>query len=168
MSGIEVFAEIVCPFTHVGLRRLLDAADDARRRPPRARPRVAARADQQLAQNPDVLAREIEALRVDIAPDLFKGFDPARLPRTSLPAFGLAAVAYERRGDAVGEAVSLALRDAVFEDGLDVGDPDVIITLAERFGLEAPSARYTDVSVRADWHRGVERRRPGITALLRR
>src|SRR5207302_10714663 len=113
MVQLEVFAEIVCPFTHVSLRRLVDARDTSGADVPvrvRAWPLELINNS---PQDPDVLAREIDALRVDIAPELFKGFDPSRLPRTSIPAFGLAAVAYERQGDAVGEAVSLGLRDAV-------------------------------------------------------
>jgi len=157
MSHVEVFAEIVCPFTHVSLHRLLDARDASGADVPvrvRAWPLELINNS---PQDPDVLAREIDALRVDIAPDLFKGFDPSRLPHTSLPAFGLVAVAYERQGEAAGETASLAVRDAVFENGLDVGDPDVIAVLAARFGLERPPPDYAEVSARADWHRGVER-----------
>jgi 2-hydroxychromene-2-carboxylate isomerase len=157
MSHIEVFAEIVCPFTHVALRRLIQARSSARADVPvriRAWPLELVN---NAPQDADVLAREIEALRADIAPELFKGFDHARVPRTSFPAFGLAAVAYEHGGDALGERVSLALRDAVFEDGLDVGDPEVVAVIAERFGIEPPPPGYSDVSVRADWHSGVQR-----------
>ncbi|HYL52414.1 MAG TPA: DsbA family protein [Acidimicrobiia bacterium] len=157
MSQLEIFAEIVCPFTHVSLRRLIDARDGSGANVPvrvRAWPLELVNSR---PQDPDVVAREIDALRVEIAPELFKGFEPSRLPRTSIPAFGLAAAAYEGHGHAKGEAVSLALRDAVFEDGLDVGEPEVIAMLAERFGIEPPPSGYADLSARADWHRGMER-----------
>ncbi len=109
MSQIEVFAEIVCPFTHVGLRRLIDARDASGAEAP---VRVHAWPLELIngsPQDPDLVAREIDALRADVAPELFRGFDRARLPRTSIAAFGLAAVAYEHHGVGVGEAVSLAL-----------------------------------------------------------
>ena len=107
MSSIEVFADIVCPFTHVGLRRL----DDQRRE--RGTHQVAfVRAwplewinDAPMAV--DLASREVEALRAQVAPDLFAGFDAARFPSTSLPAFGLAAAAYAGSA-ATGDAVSLA------------------------------------------------------------
>jgi len=55
-----------------------------------------------------------------------------------------------------GEAVSLALRNALFEGGLDISDPDVLstIVLAECVkSFDAADRR----SVLADWHEGKER-----------
>ena len=63
-----------------------------------------------------MVAREIDALRAQVAPDTFAGFDAATFPRTSIPAFGLAAAAYAV-DDLTGEVMSLALRDALFERG---------------------------------------------------
>ncbi len=45
----------------------------------------------------------------------------------------------------------------MFEDGLDVGDPEVVAMLAEPFGIEPPQLGDADVMVRADWRRGTER-----------
>ena len=55
---------------------------------------------------------------------------------------GLAARAYEQ-GAAVGEAVSLELRDLLFEQGVDVAQPDVLAEVAERHGV-LPAAGATD------------------------
>jgi len=157
MSTLEIFAEIVCQFTHVSLHRLIDARDaSGAKLPARVRAWPLELVNSR-PQDPDVVAREIDGLRVEVAPELFKGFEPSHLPCTSIPAFGLAAAAYEGQGDAKGEAVSLALRDAVFEDGLDVGDPEVVGMLGERFGIERPPSGYADLSARADWHRGMAR-----------
>jgi predicted DsbA family dithiol-disulfide isomerase len=96
---------------------------------------------------------EIEALREKVAPDLFAGFDPAAFPHTSIPAFGLTAAAYSR-DDATGEAVSLAIRTALFEHGLNIADPGVLAEIGHRFGVESLGPEQADAAVRADWERG--------------
>ncbi len=72
--------------------------------------------------------------------DLFVGFRADRFPRTSLPAFVLAADAYAVDLD-TGEAVSLAVRDALFEEGRDVADPAVLADVAAAHGVPAASDR---------------------------
>jgi predicted DsbA family dithiol-disulfide isomerase len=153
---IEVFADIVCPFTHVGLRRLVDARTD---RGEAVVLRVRAWPLEWVNGVPverELAAREIDALRATVAPDLFQGFEAAEWPRSSLPAFGLAAAAYAV-DDAMGEAVSLALRASLFEDGLDVSDPEVVRTIAERFGVTPLDPATTRAAVRNDWERGKAR-----------
>jgi predicted DsbA family dithiol-disulfide isomerase len=156
VTDIEVYADVVCPFTHVGLRRLRDVkeahASDVGVRV-RAWPLELVNRKPTAA---DLVAREIDALRSEVAPDLFAGFDPAMFPHTSLPAFGLAAAAYEV-GEAVGEAVSLAVRDALFEEGRNVAEPDVLREIAGSFGITQLGAAATDASVRSDWERGKAR-----------
>ncbi len=153
MSHIEVYADIMCPFTHVGLRRLADA------RRSQSLPggvRVRAWPLELINGVPiavDMAAREIAALRATVAPDLFVGFDPAAFPRTSMPAFGLAAAAYTVN-EQIGEGVSIAIRTALFEDGRDVADPVVLAEIGERFGVRALSPEITAAAVRADWERG--------------
>src|SRR5262245_27310318 len=94
MSRIEVYADIVCPFTHVGLRRL----SEARHQRGVARPlRVRAWPLEWINGAPlgaDLLAREVEALRAQVAPGMFTGFDASVFPLTSIPALGLAAAGY--------------------------------------------------------------------------
>ena len=153
MARVEVFADIVCPFTHVGLRRL----SEARRGQAVPLPvRVRAWPLELIngaAMDPDLAAREIDALRAKVAPGLFGGFDVATFPRTSIPAFGLAAAAYAL-DDAIGEAVSLAIRDALFEQGSDVSDDEVLRAIGGRFGVEPLSLRAAEAAARADWERG--------------
>jgi predicted DsbA family dithiol-disulfide isomerase len=153
---IEVFADMVCPFTHVGLRRLSEARRTA------GRPiavRVRAWPLESINGKPlaaDLVSREIEGLRETVAPELFAGFDPDTFPETSIPAFGLAAAAYAL-DDTTGESVSLALRDALFEEGLDITDGVVLDTIGRRFGVERLRDGDAAAAVEADWERGKAR-----------
>ena len=105
--------------------------------------------------DPAITAEHVDSLRSQLGLDLFAGFDPQRFPRTSLPALALAAAAY-RRDDRLGEAVSLALRDALFEQGRDISRPEVLAGVAAAHGLE-PSGPDDDEAVRADWREGQSR-----------
>jgi predicted DsbA family dithiol-disulfide isomerase len=156
MSVIEVYADIWCPFTHVGLRTVV------RRRSELGRADVAIRVRSWPLElvngaplDVDATAAHVEELREQVAPNLFAGFDPNRFPRTTLPALALASAAY-RKDDGTGEAVSLALRDALFEEGRDISRPDVLTNVAQTYGLNDGDA--ADVGeVLADWHQGESR-----------
>ena len=97
--------------------------------------------------------REIDALRASVAHDLFTGFDEATFPTTSIPAFGLAAAGYAI-DDKIGEAVSFAVRDAVFEEGRDVSDLDVLREIGRPFGVLPFELDQSNAAVRCDWERG--------------
>ena len=153
MTRVDVFADIVCPFTHVGLRRLSEA-------------RHARAVDLSLHVHawplewingaplgPELLVREIDALRASVAPDLFSGFDAALFPLTSIPAFGLVAAGYEV-DDAIGAALSMALRDALFEQGEDISRDDILWEIGRRFDIDAPDLAATEAAVRHDWDLG--------------
>jgi hypothetical protein len=151
-----VFAEIACPFTHVGLRRIVE------RRARLGRGEVALRIRAwplEFVNGTPLLApfvaEEIDELRAEAAPDLFAGFDPGHFPASTLPALALAAAA-GAVDDATGEAVGLALRHSLFEDGHDVADPAVLATIAAAHGVPAPGPEH-DALVRADWSEGVRR-----------
>jgi hypothetical protein len=153
---VEVFADVTCPFTHVGLHRFVD------------RRRALGRDDVQLwvrawplelvndsPLDPCAVAPKVAALRAQVAPDLFTGFDPAAFPATTIPALVLAGRAYQR-DLATGEHVSLLLRDALFEHGRDVSDPLVLHDIARRAGV-APPDPSEHHGVLADWREGVDR-----------
>jgi predicted DsbA family dithiol-disulfide isomerase len=55
-----------------------------------------------------------------------------------------------------GLEVSLALRSALFEDGLDVSDPEVLADLAASFHLDLPDRR-PHAQVEADYAEGQQR-----------
>ena len=140
MALLEVYADVGCPFTHVGLAWVVER----RRRLGREDLAVHVRSWPLELVNgrpldPATVADHVRELRQQVAPDLFGGFDPAAFPTTTLPALALAASAYDR-GLGVGESVSLALRHALFEEGRDVSDPDVLGEVARAHGLEAPAA----------------------------
>jgi len=156
MTRVEVFADIVCPFTHVGLRRLSEqrhAYDVSLSLRVRAWPLEWING---APLAPDLLTHEIDALRAQVAPDLFAGFEPTRFPLTSIPAFGLAAAAYNL-DDITGAAVSLALRDALFELGQDISDSDILWEIGRRFDIEPLDPVSAASAVRVDWERGKAR-----------
>lgn len=154
MTIIEVFADIGCPFTHVGLRRFVE------RRAELDRPDVVLRVRSWPLEivngvplDPDFIAEEVDEIREQAAADLFAGFQRDAFPATTVPAMELAAVAY-RVSDELGEQVSLELRDLVFEHGVDVGDPATLAGVAEQHQLELPSDAH---QVERDHAEGVRR-----------
>lgn len=154
-SPIEVFADVWCPFAHVGLRLIRDERDRSGRTDV---PIVVRAWPLELVNgaplDPAKARRHADDLRNQVAPQLFADVaDP--FPTTSLPALALAASAY-RVGLATGERVSYALRDALFEQGIDVGDADELASLAERLGVPMPEVEDHE-RVLADWHEGQAR-----------
>jgi len=155
MAEIEVFADVGCAFTHVGLRRLVEE----RRRRGRADVVLVVRAWPLELVNghplrSEQIAAQVTALRRDVDPAAFAHFAVDRFPASTLPALALAAAAY-RVAPTVGETVSLELRDALFEAGAPIDDPDVLAAIATRHGV-APTAA-DDHQVRADWADGQAR-----------
>jgi predicted DsbA family dithiol-disulfide isomerase len=107
--------------------------------------------------DPHAVADHVGELRRQIAPELFAHFTPDAVPTTSMPAFGLVAAAYSV-GDALGEAVSLAVRSALFEAGRDITDPAVLGEIAAAHGIDVPVSDATS-QVMADYEEG---RRRGV------
>jgi len=153
MPVIEVFADVRCPFTHVGLRRLVERRESegagfALR--VRAWPLELVNGE---PLSGDLIAEEVEALREQVAPDLFAGFPVATFPASSMPALALTAAAYDV-DLAIGERVALALRQTFFEEGRDVSDPEVLDEIAAGCGVPAGGDAEP---VLADWREGRER-----------
>jgi predicted DsbA family dithiol-disulfide isomerase len=156
MPVIEVFADIWCPFAHVGLRAMV------------SRRRTLGLDDLQLwirawplelvngkPLDAGEVAEEVADLRAQVAPDLFAGFDESTFPTTSLPALALAASAY-RRNIRTGEQVSLALRNALFEERRDISDAGLLASIARSYGIDDASPD-DDETVRNDWRDGQRR-----------
>jgi predicted DsbA family dithiol-disulfide isomerase len=140
---IEVFADVGCPFAHVGLRRLYEQRQRRGSRVPlvvRAWPLELVNG---APLDADVIAEEVAALRAQVAPDLFTGFVPSRFPATSLPALALTAGAYAA-GTEVGTRVALALRWALFEEGRDISTIDVLLDVAGSAGIGLPHSGEQD------------------------
>ena len=105
----------------------------------------------------DFVGEEIVALREHVAAEFFVGFDAARFPSTSLQALTLVAAAY-RRDAQLGEHVSLGLRDALFEEGADIGALDIRAEIATANGLDVPEVGDRE-AIMADLDEG---RRRGV------
>ena len=138
VSSIEVFADVWCPFAHVGLRATVWRRQALGRVESPLRIRAwPLELVNEAALDPATTALHVAELRAQVAPELFTGFDPGCFPSTSLPALALSAAAY-REGDGVGEAVALALRDALFEEGRDIADPGVLSEIGSLHGVVVP------------------------------
>ena len=152
---VEVFADITCPFTHVGLKRVVHHIAEIER--PVA---VHVRAWPLEWVNGsgleiDAVEMKAKALAEQLGVDDFSGLRHDRWPATTIPALGLAALAYQR-DMATGLAVSLELRMALFEHGIDVGDPDVLAQIAANRGLPVPGESSREL-VQADYDDGRQR-----------
>ena len=105
--------------------------------------------------DPETTARHVRDLQAQVAPDQFTHFDPGHFPITSLPALACIHAAY-RKDLKTGEAVSFALRNALFEDGLDISRQDVLSDVARALGV-GPSNEADQGSIVSDWQEGVRR-----------
>jgi 2-hydroxychromene-2-carboxylate isomerase len=149
---IEVFADVVCPFTHVGLRRLVALRQQRHREDLAIRVRAwpLERVNGERVPR-ELLVEEVNDLRHTVASDLFTAFKPDLFPMTSLPALALAASAYRidlRRG----EHVSLALRQALFEEGRDLTDSAELLRIGQLSGIDDIHAGESEVQ--ADYAEG--------------
>ena len=153
---IEVFADIWCPFTHVGLRTI----GDQRARSGRTDVAIWVRAwPLELVNgaplNSAVTWEHADHLREQVAPNLFRHLDVDRFPSSTLDALALANRAY-RTDPQVGERVSFALRDALFEEGRDISERVTLENLAHDLGVVMPD-ESDRAGVVADWREGGRR-----------
>jgi predicted DsbA family dithiol-disulfide isomerase len=155
MTVIEVFADVACPFTHVGLRRLVEqraglGRDDVHLLV-RAWPLELVNGK---PLDPAFIYEEVVDIRHQVAPDLFARYREDALPSSSMPALALTAAAY-RKDVTTGERVALRLRELLFEDGVDIAEPSVLESVAAEHGVAEP---FDDTAaVLADHAEGVER-----------
>ena len=155
MRTVEVFADVLCPFTHAGLHTLIDRRTALGHSEPRLRIRAwPLELINGQPLDPHHIGAEVTALRASVRPDLFAGFSVDTFPRTSMVAFALTAAAARTDNAVLIEEVGMALRDAVFEQGLDIGTPEMVAPIASRFGLEPLDAEQTSAAVHADWDEG--------------
>jgi len=133
-TTVEVFAEITCPFAYVGLQHVIEHV---------------AELDEPVGVivhawplewvNGTGLAyggveTKAQALREQLDLDVFNGLHATAWPSTTIPALALASAAYDIDVP-TGLAVSTDLRTAVFELGVDIGDPDVLVEIARAHGV---------------------------------
>lgn len=158
---LEVFADVGCPFTHLGLLRFVDE----RRRRGRGDLvlRVRAWPLEWVNGRPldaAFIAEEVDDIRSQVAPEQFRSFTEASFPTSTVSAMCLSAAA-AAAGPDVAEQVALAVRTALFEDGLDVGDDAVLAHIAEAHGLawppDADERARLEAAVGTDWEEGRSR-----------
>lgn len=153
---IEVFADVWCPFTHVGLVMLANE----RQRRNRGDVRIVVRSwpleiINGAPMDPDKVRSNCEALRAQVSPDQFSNVNLDHFPTTTLDALDLVAQAYAW-GGAAGERASFAVRAALFEAGEDIGRIDVLQRIASEIGFVfRPDPGH--VAVHADLVDGRER-----------
>ncbi len=164
-SIIEVFADIWCPFTHVGLRFI----DEQRQRSGRTDIAIHVRAwplemVNQRPMDPVSTRANATELRAQVAPDLFDAYfhestppedAPPWFPSSTVEALALTAKAY-RRDVMLGEKVSFALRTALFEEALNISSPEVLAHIATTHGLDLPDDADR-AAVISDWEEGQRR-----------
>lgn len=153
--ALEVYADITCPFAHVGLHEVRSHV--ATMRDPidvvvRAWPLEWVNG---APLDVAAVATKATALREQLGVDHFGALRAEAWPTSTVPALDLAAAAYERDAT-TGFAVSLELRAALFEDGLDIGDLDVLGAIAARHGLQPPPREPT-AAVLEDYASGQRR-----------
>jgi predicted DsbA family dithiol-disulfide isomerase len=153
VGTVEVFADIWCPFAYVGILQVLSVRAELGLRFDllvRAWPLELVNGR---PQDPAKVVAEARELRDQVAPERFAGVRTVGFPTTSLPALALGIVA-NRHGAATGEAVAVALREALFEEGADVGDPQVLADLAAHFGLKVPDPGQIQALVAEEYAAG--------------
>ncbi|MEM8621696.1 MAG: DsbA family protein [Actinomycetota bacterium] len=133
---VDVFADITCPFTHVGLQRVVPMLSSTGRA---AVMYVKAWPLEWVNGQPlqyDAVASKSEALTAQLGGDSFRGLDAGSWPSTTIPALAMVANAYVA-DPATGLALSIDLRRGLFELGRDISDPDVLADYARSHALHS-------------------------------
>jgi predicted DsbA family dithiol-disulfide isomerase len=153
--ALEVFADITCPFTHVGLKQVVGHVaemDEPIDVIVRAWPLEWVNG---VALDAEIVAKKSCVIADQLDVDYFSGVSADHWPTSTIPALNLVASAYA--GDAAtGLAVSLELREALFERGVNVGDMDVLTEISAAYDLPVPAVEACD-AVRADYEAGLAR-----------
>lgn len=150
---IEIFADIWCPFAHVGistafaLRQQLKRGDVALVIRPWPLEYV-----NNAPMDPQKAYANAMALRAQVAPELFARVDPDDFPATTIPALALSVAAYDVSTE-LGESVSRALRQSLFEEGRNIASMSVLTEIAGAHGLD-PSVTDNNDAVLAEWRAG--------------
>jgi predicted DsbA family dithiol-disulfide isomerase len=153
---IEVYADIWCPFTHVGLRAVADQRAEAGRDDVVIRVRAwPLELVNGAPLDPATTEQHADELREQVAPTLFARLDTDHFPTSTLDALALVERAY-RQGPERGERMSFALRDALFEEGRDISDRSVLQDIAADLGVDPPEPSDA-AAVLADWESGRDR-----------
>jgi 2-hydroxychromene-2-carboxylate isomerase len=153
---IEVFADVWCPYAHVGINRFVHQRWTAGRSDLTLRVRAwPLELVNEAPLDAQHVAEHVDDLRRQVAPHLFRGFDAKNFPHSTLPALELVDDAYEVSA-ITGECASLAVRHVLFERGDDITDPKVLRRLRRQLGVGPPRVAARSHVVR-DWRDGQAR-----------
>lgn len=156
LQNIEVFADIWCPFTHVGLRMV----DSYRKKMGREDVAIIVKSwplewVNGSPMDPDKTKANCTALRQQVASDAFANVDFGAFPKSTLDALALVSQAYDVSAK-LGEKASLAIRDALFERGEDIADSAVLQSIGQTIGLNfQPDSEHR--AVKREWEEGKAR-----------
>jgi hypothetical protein len=109
--------------------------------------------------DPNTTLDHINELRNQVSTDFFVGFDASRFPHSTVPVLALVAHAYAAEVK-LGQALSFEVRDRLFEQGLDISEPDTLAAIARTFGLGPPDPDDY-ATVVSDWKEGRRRQVAG-------
>ena len=156
LQYIEVFADIWCPFTHVGLRMV----DSHRKKMGRKDVAIVVKSwplewVNGSPMDPEKTEANCTALRQQVASDAFANVDFGTFPKSTLDALTLVSQAYDVSFE-LGEKASFTIRDAMFERGEDISNAVMLQGIAEMIGLGyLPDHEHR--SVKKDWEDGKSR-----------
>lgn len=146
---IDVFADVVCPFCYIGLKRIDDLARaqqlDVRWVPFQLRPDMPREGAEWKPYAAEKFGGEQGMRRAfqhveqyACNDDLCFRFDDVASAPNTVDAHRVILLAGER---GVQTPVALSVMKGYFEEGADLRDPDVLVALAERGGLASDDAR---------------------------
>lgn len=130
-----MFADVSCPFAHVGLNRVLaarTAAGSAAVVHVRAWPLEVVNGTPLTGPG---IAEKVAALRASVAPDLFAGFDPDVFPASTVGLLAAEAAAHDLSPQ-VGERFSVHVRELIFEHGVDPSEASIFDELLRSSGVD--------------------------------
>jgi hypothetical protein len=134
VDKIEMFADVWCPFAHVSLHSVRSLRDEIAPHIPivvRAWPLELING---APLEPSRIAEHVVMLKRDVAPQLFAGFRPDAVPRSTLPALALVEAASDV-DPWLGERLSVDLRETLFEQGRPI-DAELLATLATEIDID--------------------------------
>ena len=155
MNKLEVYADLWCPFAYVGLVEAIAQRDATGAGTPitvRSWPLELINGEPMTSLKAQA---NIAALREQVAPRLFAGFRPENFPTSTLAGLSLVAAVYEKDPEQ-GEALSMDLRELLFEQGVDINDEAVLAELAARYAVDLKAASKHE-GVMNDWGEGQKR-----------
>lgn len=149
---LEVYADLWCPFAHVGLRtaaKLRDELSPGTALLIRAWPLELMNGQ---ALNADKTAGNVEALRNAVAPELFQNFKTRVMPASTIQGLALIEAANDK-DPVLGERIGLGLRNLLFEHGVKIDNLELLRGIARQNGLD-PSVVDDHALVKRRWEEG--------------